>query len=91
MSRARADNTPCSTCIDGRQSPIPSTVSNDRPGPCGNALQRITRLSEIRYFSRRQFTEPLVSTVLDSASMSKPRLSRYFSVRTEPLPTIETP
>lgn len=43
------------------------------------------------YFSRRQLIDPLVSTVLDSASTSKPRLSRYFSVSTEPLPTIETP
>ncbi len=43
------------------------------------------------YFSRRQFTDPLVSTVLDSASISKPRLSRYLSVSTEPPPIIDTP
>lgn len=43
------------------------------------------------YFSRRQLIDPLVSTVLDSASTSKPRLSRYLSVSTEPLPIIETP
>lgn len=45
----------------------------------------------VAYFSRRQFTDPLVSMVLDSASISKPRLSRYLSVSTEPPPTIDTP
>lgn len=49
------------------------------------------KLTVAPYFSRRQFTDPLVSTVLDSASTSKPRLSRYFSVSTEPPPIIETP
>lgn len=44
-----------------------------------------------RYRSLRQFTEPRVSTVLDSISRSKPLRSRYFRISTWPLPTIDTP
>ncbi len=57
----------------------------------GERKLQAARPSQRFYFSRRQFTEPLVSTVLDSASTSKPRLSRYLSVSTEPPPIIETP
>lgn len=43
------------------------------------------------YFSFRQFNDPRVSMVEDSTSALKPLRSRYFSVTTEPLPTIDTP
>ena len=44
-----------------------------------------------RYFSLRQFTDALFSTVLDSTSMSKPLRNRYFNVSTCPVPSSETP
>ncbi len=60
------------------------------PGVC-----RVNSLSNRRlpfpYFSFRQLSDPRFSTVLDSTSASKPRPSRYFKVKTEPLPINDTP